>query len=305
MENSSDELKIIYLIENVGCSRSTSDELLYYFCFINKCSGLKTKNLGELIDHLDNHRERWYGWSGFCYSCNAQISDGKTTVFKEILHMNDVRYHKSDSHGIRISIKRSQDEQAAVNVARARRIQSESIPSVYDIKNSLKPWIRSPPKIQDSCKDTLSEPYLDALYKCFAKNCDFFTSSRRGMLAHLENHENGLVSTMDLADVPSWLECAYCDTITDSCSSLVKHIDGEHSYSSYQCQYCFYRSCSPNNVLFHLEQFHGTLRKSMLICNTEEMFTAENAFSEKYRSKRIFENIRPLRCTDGKLFHNY
>lgn len=156
---------------------------------------------------------------------------------------------------------------------------------------SLKEWGTSPAKkLQKHCKKMLRDICLFALFKCMDINCAFTTDNAETMLIHLRNHEN-------VSSEPSWLECSYCDIVADSCALLVKHIQDEHQSSIFQCPYCFYRSCAAFNVVVHLKQFHPSEKKSVLVCNGKpRLYATEKALIEKSRG----ENIRPLRCTEGK-----
>lgn len=159
---------------------------------------------------------------------------------------------------------------------------------------SLKGWCnKNTNKLQKNCKKMLRDICLYALYKCMDINCVFTTDNADHMLTHLRNHENNLSN-----EAPSWLECAYCDIMADSCTLLVKHIQDEHQSSIFQCPYCFYRSCVAHNVVVHLKLYHAAEKKSVLVCNGKpRMYSTEKALIEKSRE----ENIRKLICTEGKL----
>lgn len=159
---------------------------------------------------------------------------------------------------------------------------------------SLKAWKKDrPAKSQKYCKKMLRDICLYALYKCMDVNCAFTTENADSMLTHLQNHEN----SPQADSLPSYLECAYCDEVQDTCTRLVKHIQDEHQSSIFQCPYCFYRSCVAYNVVVHLNQFHQSEKKSVLVCNGKtRLYATEKALIEKSR----VENIRPLRCTEGK-----
>lgn len=156
---------------------------------------------------------------------------------------------------------------------------------------SLKEWLSIPTiKLQKHCKRMLRDICLYALFKCMDMNCAFTTDNADKMLIHLRNHENGSTE-------PKWLECAYCNIVADSCALLVKHIQDEHQSSIFQCPYCFYRSCAAFNVVVHLKQFHPNEKVSVLVCiGKPRLYATEKALIEKSRR----ENIRPLRCTEGK-----
>lgn len=156
---------------------------------------------------------------------------------------------------------------------------------------SLKEWLSNPTnKLQKYCKKMLRDICLYALYKCMDVQCSFTTDNAENMLIHLRNHDNE-------NGHPSWLECAYCDIVADSCTLLVKHIQEEHQSSIFQCPYCFYRTCAAFNVVVHLKQYHPSEKKSVLVCNGKpRLYATEKALIEKSRG----ENIRALRCTEGR-----
>lgn len=166
---------------------------------------------------------------------------------------------------------------------------------------SLKIWKNEPSlKTPEICKKMLTKACLYALYKCMDIDCLFTTSKATTMLIHLQSHANSWNSQKEHQTKRSnWLECAYCDVISNSCSSLVQHIQDEHGSSIYQCPYCFYRSCVSHNVLVHLKQFHQSEKKLVLVCNGKEiLYETEKALIEESRLK----NIRPLRCSGGKIY---
>lgn len=287
MEGLNNQTKL-YIVDNFGYTRS--DEItstVWYHCFINECE-FETTNLGELLDHSDGYREKWVG---FCYKCNAQIYDKPVQLTLELKHMT--LCHKLHNNGIGITVRLSEDKRTelrdALNFVRAER------PSC---KISLKPWIKSSLKTtQNDYRRMLEKRCLYALFKCMDINCTFYTTRAECMLSHLQHHEHLAPSKANNpSEVSRWLECAYCDRTSDSCSSLVQHIEIEHSSSLYQCPYCFYRSCAAYNVVFHLQQCHQSLQQSVLVCNGNETdFAAEKEAIERYRS----QNIRPLRCSEG------
>lgn len=289
MENVNNQLTTLCLIDNFGYTRTANDEITFH-CFIAECRFVTT-NMGELLDHQKFHNEKWFG---FCYACDAQVYDKKVLLMTELKHLNI--YHTLHKNGITIPIPPSEDKQTklkeAVNIARAQRVTIEDDDSAVDdnFEIVLKPWTRptTVSKPQNKCREMLIKTRLCALYKCMEINCAFATSCAETMLTHLQDHENCSTTRSE-----NWLECAYCERISDSCSSLVQHIRDEHSSSLYQCPYCFYRSCVPRNVVFHLKQFHESRKTSVLVCNGN--FTAEAAAIE-------WKNIRPLRCSGGKQF---
>lgn len=157
---------------------------------------------------------------------------------------------------------------------------------------SLKIWNGTSPvkKLQKHCKKMLRDICLYALFKCMDISCAFTTDNADNMLIHLRNHDN-------VSSEPTWLECSYCDIVADSSALLVKHVQDEHQSSIFQCPYCFYRSCAAFNVMVHLKQYHGSEKKAVLVCNGKpRLYATEKALIEKSRG----ENIRPLRCTEGK-----
>lgn len=287
------------LVDNFGCTRSPTEwtHTISYHCFIENCI-FDTENLGALFGHADLHKEKWFG---FCYACNAQVYEKRQDLLNELDHLT--KYHKLNENGTGVIVQEYEDERArlqeAVDAARAQRLRRYDVCVVDDSSGlSIKPWIDSTLKTKDKCMKMLSKRCLYALYKCMDINCSFFTSFAENMITHLQNHDSRSASKMDNpSEESAWLECAYCDLISDSSLSLVQHIRDEHSCSLYQCSYCFYRSCTASNVVFHLKQFHESLKKSVLVCNGNvRLFTAKRAAIEMNRSK----NIRPLRCSEGK-----
>ncbi|XP_037034041.1 uncharacterized protein LOC119072837 isoform X2 [Bradysia coprophila] len=274
------------LIDNFGCTRSVDDGTLY-LCFIGNCI-FETADLGELLSHLDVHNEKWFG---FCHSCNDQIHDNKVSLLVELQHWN--KCHRNE---IGFSVVFQPDDKRnklreAVDNARVKLLASDDESDFQFI--CLKPWNNTAPETQKKCRKMLSKGCLYALYKCMDRNCAFYTSCDQGMLSHLEYHEKCAANTA-IAEL-SWLECAYCDVVSDTCSSLVQHIREEHRSSAYQCPYCFYRSCTACNVLYHLKTFHESRASSVLVCRAAKKFhPAERTVVQKSRSNYVF----PLRCSE-------
>ncbi|KAG4068894.1 hypothetical protein HA402_005042 [Bradysia odoriphaga] len=245
-------------------------------------------DLGELLSHLDVHNEKWFG---FCCACNDQIHDNKVSLLLELQHWN--KCHRNE---IGFSVVFQPDEKQnklreAVDIARLKLLASDD--ESDDQLVCLKPWNDQTLDTQSKCRKMLSKGCLYALYKCMDRNCAFYTSCDQGMLQHLEYHEKLAANTVT-AEL-SWLECAYCDLVSDTQSSLVQHIREEHSSSAYQCPYCFYRSCTACNVVYHLKTFHESRASSVLVCRAAKTFhPAERTVVEQSRSKYVF----PLRCSE-------
>lgn len=147
---------------------------------------------------------------------------------------------------------------------------SNPVDTVYD--NKIKPWTECMNKKSEIAILQLTrDASLVALYKCMAIDCIFTTNDPDSMLQHLNNHETFISEQMAspsnvYSDSDSWLECAYCDNIADSCKLLVDHIRNIHSSSIYQCAYCFYRSVESANVYSHLNHYHTTAEKLIFVC---------------------------------------
>lgn len=281
----------ICLIDNFGCIRSSSNEISYH-CFIQSCTH-DTSNLGDLIEHLACHTQKWLG---FCYACDEQIYEKKTLLLAELLHWHNS--HKSNGSIVRsISVpchemdKLRQIISSARNERFGRLISDTTL--CDDDHFGLKPWSNSTLKTRENCRKMLHKMCLYAMYKCMAVNCSFFTSSTDEMLAHLRHHERSSDSDS------RWLECSYCNLTSDSCSSLIEHIASEHRSSLYQCSACFYRSCSAHNVLLHSSKFHELhdAPPVVLVCHGKPSFVKDiQTVIEENRSKYVF----PIRCYDGK-----
>ncbi|KAJ6635090.1 hypothetical protein Bhyg_13673, partial [Pseudolycoriella hygida] len=275
------------LIDNVGFSRSSNKDFTFS-CFIQKCN-FYTTILLELMGHLesDHKNEKWFG---FCYACNSQIYHRKVNLLKELEHMTQEGYHKIGKAEIAFICLESESKQKkmkeAVNAVRANRLSCDFDNGKSIV--SLKPWTRHTMKTQMHCKKMLSKRCLYALYKCMDTNCSFSTMYAKKMLAHLEGHER-----RPSHGTPSWLECAYCDTISDSSSTLLEHIRNEHGSSLYQCKYCFYRSSFAYYVVVHLDQFHEFSIKKVLVCNgKEKRLENEKESIQENRAKNHLLNHR-------------
>lgn len=144
-------------------------------------------------------------------------------------------------------------------------LHNKNSPS-YASENPLKPWTKCRnAKSESAVLRLLREISLIALYKCMAIDCIFTTSDKRKMHKHLINHEEMPATATQTTnsgyyingDQSSWLECSYCEEVSDSCGALVKHIETEHITSIYQCSSCFYRSVDMQNVRSHIKDYHS------------------------------------------------
>ena len=52
-------------------------------------------------------------------------------------------------------------------------------------------------------------------------------------------------------DKKHWAKCAYCFKTFQGSKEFCIHLRKEHGQSNIQCAYCFYRSASVANVVFH------------------------------------------------------
>lgn len=327
MENSNQPVVVFTLIKSIGFSRSATITSRFY-CLITEC-GFKSTDLSEFSFHIANHPVKW---SGFCCACNAQIHNHEEPLMEEFKHMIQAHHNKEvdrSNHvektpfiackllpgdklskvppeGKKSSLIQSGDFLKITNVMSlsttlTRVIEKSTTTTIASsecnsfVNVTLKGWLKIPNlKSQKGTKKMLRDICLYALYKCMDINCTFSSSNAEDMKTHLENHK--FTETDKSSNITRYLECAYCDEIADSSSSLVKHILDEHQSSIFQCPYCFYRSCAAYNVVVHLNQLHRTEKKKVLICNGQtKLYTTEKAFIEKSRR----ENIRPISCCEG------
>lgn len=280
------------LIENFACTRS-ADNTVSYHCFIENCV-FETQNLGTLVEHLPEEK-----WLGFCHTCDDQIYNHRVPLLLEVQHWDRCHRHEIGTSVVFQSYNRQSKLEQAVYLAKAKCLDDgvdDSTDERYGLI-SLKPWTHNPTlKSQVNCKNMLRKKCLYALHKCMDINCAFTTSSDQSMLIHLEQHENSAVSADDAVVRPSWLECAYCDLLTTTRSSLVEHIREVHGTSSYQCPYCFYRSCIAWNLSYHLKKFHESRINSILVCPGKAPDPVDRTTIEEGQSKYVY----PLRCFDSK-----
>lgn len=281
MEAFEDDYVTLCQIYNLRVYRSASHGISYlsYYCSVENCT-YKTESLADLFSHFDNHKEKWYG---FCCACNAQVRDKNgARLLEEVKHWN--KFHKSD---IGINVSTSDNKTNHVTAIEGGNL------NVYDddFQLCVKPWLHSSFKSQTNCRKMLNEASLAALYKCMGANCAFSTSIENEMLMHLQE----IHAVSETETDSTWLECAYCDLIAESCSSLVQHVTSNHGSSSYQCSNCFYRSCSADNVVFHATKFHGS--QTVLVCPGKELH-AKSLMADVEENRR--KNVFPLRCSEGK-----
>lgn len=175
-----------------------------------------------------------------------------------------------------------------------------ALPQLLDSNvNVLKPWTKSESQKSAAVNSfMLRDVSLYSLYKCMAVDCQFTTNLSDRMLTHLRSHDFQMETAVGglFSDTSSWLECAYCEVIADSCTLLVKHIQDEHATSIFQCPYCFYRSCAAYNVVIHTKQLHKAQRHFVLVCNGKTKMLASE-LSVIHQARDV--NVRAISCGKG------
>ena len=126
----------------------------------------------------------------------------------------------------------------------------------------LRPWLGVRTKKNLSSIQVLKTPLaLTALFKCLAENCCFFTADFEIFHSHLLIH-----TKFTQKDKNNYMGCAYCkiDLSDHQPIDLVMHIQHEHCFDKFMCNYCFYRSCTDFNVLSHQNKFHKMKPRTIL-----------------------------------------
>lgn len=189
----------------------------------------------------------------------------------------------------------SSSSTTGIKISNVMTIQDDS-PST----TTLKPWTKNQSnKSQQICDKMLRDISLFAVFKCMGATCFYTTNDADMMLRHLREHDKRLETDGNSEDTTSWLECAYCEELVDSCTLLVKHIQDEHAACIFQCPYCFYRSCAAHNIIVHLKLHHKDSDQFVFVCTGKPKLMSTE-WPVIFRSRA--ENVRALTCGEGELF---
>lgn len=98
-------------------------------------------------------------------------------------------------------------------------------------------------------------------------------------------------------------DCCYCDSEARYNNELLSHIMQEHSYSLYQCSYCFYRSIEVDNMILHYQSLHPMEKPEILICeNGHDVEFGQQ--DHEILSYECEKNIDKIECGQGTWRNN-
>ncbi|KAG5683364.1 hypothetical protein PVAND_012649 [Polypedilum vanderplanki] len=132
----------------------------------------------------------------------------------------------------------------------------------------------------------MSEFCLFSTYKCMNEVCEFFTTDFDEFKKHMIEHSDS-----------NCHYCSFCLKGFEKPSELGTHIDLNHRYDRFQCNYCMYRSCQKGYVAIHQNKFHPKapcmifkspvqkLLKSTLKNAEQNMIKNREQFVSSYRCK--------------------
>lgn len=128
----------------------------------------------------------------------------------------------------------------------------------------LRPWLKESDKLVktfDNCEELKKDIGLFALFKCMGTRCTYFTADKNIFLQHLTCHEKTCPE-----DSNQFCACSYCSYVGPDMNDLADHVIEAHKHDTFQCGYCFYRSCVDINVVTHQDEHHNIKPKKVLDC---------------------------------------
>lgn len=164
-------------------------------------------------------------------------------------------------------------------------------PVVFNEK--LRPWLKVRlQKEVEPANQMLSQVALTATYKCLGSSCSFFTIVADNFRKHLNLHELFTVGDRD-----NFMSCAYCTfTAQTDRDELIDHINKEHGYDRFQCNYCFYRSCGDYNVLTHQSRYHKMRPRKILQLEQTVSGNRDHAQTLDIVKAKRHEFVPPIVC---------
>lgn len=284
------------VVANVGFSKT--NDRTWYLCLIGDCK-FATEARSEMYSHV----EELHGsivWDGYCYLCTAQVSTEDTSILaKEVKHMAVIHikdrtaFDELNEPDVASTVLSMLEEERST--LKLRRFSGDKLSiGVPEEPINLKPWLEKPTtKSRAHCENMLESRSLFCFFKCMGDGCCFTTTIEVAMEKHIDNHE--LVADVTGTSTKSWLECAYCDVITEDRTDLLRHLRIVHSNSAFQCAYCFYRSREAYNVILHQKLHHGTQKPQVLVNEADKR--PLTAADYERLNRRPIDNILPLICT--------
>ncbi|XP_062554428.1 uncharacterized protein LOC134219640 isoform X2 [Armigeres subalbatus] len=284
------------LVANVGFSNTNGT--IWYLCLIGDCK-FATEKRPEMYCHVEEQHGSIV-WDGYCYLCTAQVSTEETSPLKKevkhmaVIHIKDrTAFEELNEHDVAsVALKLLEEEQSTLKL---RRFSGDKLSmGTTEGPINIKPWLEKPTtKNRDHCVNMLEPRSLYCFFKCMGTGCCFTTTVEVSMEKHIDNHE--LVGDVTGAAVKSWLECPYCDVLTEDRTDLLRHLRIVHSNSAYQCTYCFYRSREAYNVILHQKLHHGKEKPQVLVNEVDKR--PLTAADYERLNRRPIDNILPLICT--------
>lgn len=228
---------------------SHMDEHVEFFTAESQTATL-VMNMKSVADTIRSNTS--YAFKDLNLSTSIQVTPISSSLTSKSLPEKPSESRSTRKVTIRRSTVSETSAHAAQQANRTSELQKVEQKSCR-IKNELRPWIEtkaSNKKSPELVKAMQTNQALCATYKCMSSLCSFFTIDVGIFQQHLSLHVQ--YTTLDKEN---FLLCSYCDFKGMSIEHLIKHFE-VHIYDRYQCNYCFYRSCSDFNVLTHENNFH-------------------------------------------------
>lgn len=147
-----------------------------------------------------------------------------------------------------------------------------------------------------------------ALYKCMHDACLFACDSEEKWIAHMEQHSS-LIDLLgeELKRRPNYKnellkfgECPYCgyepnrrkDVKCRLLDAVCRHMAMEHIRNTIQCAHCYYRTNEMDNIIFHMERYHPSCDRKILLCGIHREFQD----SDLEELKQCDQHIVRIKC---------
>lgn len=150
-----------------------------------------------------------------------------------------------------------------------------------------------------------------ALYKCMHDVCLFACDSQENWKIHMEQHLN-LIDVLAAekklkreyrAELVKFRECSYCGREpNEKCpriDEVCRHMEMEHRRNAFQCSHCFYRAMEMDNMVLHMEKYHGDSDREILLYDVQHRKFED---SDKDELNQCHQKITKITCNLGKCF---
>lgn len=192
---------------------------------------------------------------------------------------------------------------------------------VHEQYNIMKKWIPYTESVRPwFLEDYAKKPNINvitqfALYKCMHDVCLFACDSEENWKAHMDEHLNliDLLATKNLlnrnyrAELTKFRECPYCGSESNCGNAtnnkkrfdqVCRHIEMEHRRNTMQCAYCFFRTIEMDHMVWHMEKYHATCDREILLYGIHRDFQDSDL---EILNEGCSQYITEIKCNLGEL----